>query len=239
MQFAETADQRIVLFETLAEAEAGIKHDALAANPGEDGLLGPVFQFTLHQQNDIPGRRQRAPFLGTSAHVHQDRAAFEIGDGLGHLPVPAKAADVVHNLSAGAYGGAGHAGFVGVDGEKRGRNLFLQFGDDGKDAPEFFFYAHRGSAGREFRTLRLIHRLRRVGANSGTGACRFTADVDDIGSFFEQTLCVGDGLIAVEELATIGKRIRGDVYDAHDQGALAEFERARTETPLEDGPHGD
>jgi len=57
--------------------------------------------------------------------VHEDGAAFEIGDGLGHLLVPAEPADVVDDLRARAHGGAGYSGFVGVHGEDDRGIFFL------------------------------------------------------------------------------------------------------------------
>jgi hypothetical protein len=46
-----------------------------------------------------------------------------------------------------------------------------------------------------------------------------------------------DGLVAVEVRAAVRKGIGRDIDDPHDQRALAEFERARAQAPLEDCSH--
>jgi len=48
---------------------------------------------------------------------------------------------------------------------------------------------------------------------------------------------VRQGLVAIQKLAAVGKGIRRDVEDAHDQRALAQFERTCAQIPLEDGSH--
>ena len=68
-------------------------------------------------------------------------------------------------------------------------------------------------------------------------ASGFSADVKDVGTLVQQTLGLLERLVAIEVSATVGEGIRGEVDDAHDQRALAEFQRACAQVPVEDGPH--
>ena len=229
VEFVESSQERIVVFEILAEAKAGIDHDAFTFDAGHGGGVGPVAEFALGEHHDVGYGREFAPFFGASTHVHQDGAAFEFGDGFGHLGVPTEGADVVDDFCAGFDGGTCDAGFVGVDGDDGGRTFLLQLGNNGKDAIALFFLGD-GLGG-----LGGFARCR--GVDAGTGAGGFAADVDDIGALVEKAEGVFDRFLGIEKVSTVGKRIRRDVHDTHHERALAEREGTRSDVPVEDGAH--
>ena len=51
----------------------------------------------------------------------------------------------------------------------------------------------------------------------GAGARGLPTDVDPVGAQLDRRPPVRDGHCVVEELATVGERVGGDVDDAHDQ----------------------
>jgi hypothetical protein len=86
--------------------------------------------------------------------------------------------------------------------------------DDGEDARLFFFGGERG----------------------GVGACRFTADVENVGAFVEEVERLGNGsfggVLGGVEVAAVGKGVGRDVENAHDEGSLAQSEGAGAEMPV-------
>ena len=134
---------------------------------------------------------------------------------MGHGWVPEVAADVVDDLDSGGDGALGGGGVVGVDREDGLRALLQNGFDDREDAGLFFF----GSEG------------------GGVGAGGFAADVEEVGSFVEHLEGVIDGAggsaFAGVEVAAVGEAVRGDVEDAHEEGAPAEREGASAEVPVE------
>ena len=45
----------------------------------------------------------------------------------------------------------------------------------------------------------------------------FRADIEDVGAFGGKALRLGNGGCRIEKAAAVGKRVRGDIEDAHDQ----------------------
>ena len=113
----------------------------------------------------------------------------------GHIRVEAQGADIIDNGGAGRQGGPGHRGLVGVDGDGDG-DFRGQGGDDRDDPAQFLFQGH----------------------GFGIGPGGFAAHVQDIGAGGHQLPGVGQGHGRVEMGAMVGKGIRGDVEDAHDEG---------------------
>ena len=63
-----------------------------------------------------------------------------------------------------------------------------------------------------------------VGGDRGRAAIgprRFRADVDDVGALRDHVARMRDRRLGVEKLAAVGKGIRRDIEDAHDERALA------------------
>ena len=123
LQFAETPQQWVVLLETFSESEAGVEHNPFAPHSRQHCFLRPLLEFPFHQQHNVAWRRKRAPLFRAPSHVHQNRAAFEFGDRLCHSRVPAKSADVVHDLRSGSHRRASHIRFVSVH-RKNCRGMF-------------------------------------------------------------------------------------------------------------------
>ena len=100
--------------------------------------------------------------------------------------------DVVDQACARRNSGVGYGGLGRID---RNPDLTGQGFYDRQDTGQFVGFAHR------------------LGARP-TG---FSADIDDIGALSDQVTGIFYGLASPRELSPIGKRIGGDVHDAHDQ----------------------
>src|SRR5207248_263596 len=174
VQFLESRDQRIILIETLAEAEPGVEHDVSTLQSGRNRYPRPLFQFGLNQGDDIFGWRQNAPLLWASAHVHEHGPALEISQRTDHLRVPVESADVVHDFRAGIYRSASHRRFVRVHGNYSGRASLLEIGDDRNDALQLRFGTHGWSRAEMFG----VNTFGRF--DPGSRTCRLSADVDNI-----------------------------------------------------------
>ena len=119
LQLVEMRQQRIVLFEVLAEAEAGIEHDARALHAALEGHLHAVGQIMLHQRDDVrfdAAACATAPGVPrvciiTTPHCSSAQVAAICGS---HC----KRADVVDDLRARADGCARDLRFVRVDGDQ-------------------------------------------------------------------------------------------------------------------------
>ena len=180
------AEQREVLLDGLAEAEARIPADAVRRNaePLEEAL--PFLKVGLDLRHDILVVR------GGRA-VHDDEAAVRRRGGFkraGHL----EAADVVEDVRA-ERSHLGHdLRLGGVDAHDE--SFLHESLDHGNDAAALLFKRDAGFV--EARTRGLA------------------AHVDDVGAGVEHRQAVLDGGIGVEVLPAIAKRIGRHVEDAHD-----------------------
>ncbi len=211
-QLVLVGEERVVVVEGFAEAVAGIENDAAAIDAGGEGAFQRLGEAGFHKRdNFILGEgRLGAPFVGAAAGVHEDDAALQIGAGLGHGEIPFEAGDVVDDFGAGGDGGASGFGFICINREHRFGTVAENGFDDGEDAVLLLLGAD-GIVGAEF---------------LGAGAGGFAADVDEVGALIEHGEGVLDGGVRVEKRAAIGERVGGDVEDAHDEGALAEWQGA-------------
>ena len=70
---------------------------------------------------------------------------------------------------------------------------------------------------------------RRSSSSAGTGSApgprRLAADVEDVRALVDHPQPVVDRRAGIEAHAAVGKRIRRDVEDPHDERALAQLER--------------
>ena len=65
----------------------------------------------------------------------------------------------------------------------------------------------------------------------GAGPRGFSSYINDVRAFVEHLHGMSDGMVSRKKLAAIGKRIRRDVQDSHDQGARAELELPAAQAP--------
>ena len=61
----------------------------------------------------------------------------------------------------------------------------------------------------------------------------FRADVDDVGALLFQLDGVRESAVGIEEFSAVGKRVRRDVQDAHQQRPLAQLQSLIAELPFE------
>ncbi len=134
------------------------------------------------------------------------------GERFGHARVPSEAGDVVDDLGAGAEGGAGGGGMIGVDGEDGFGTELEDAVEDGEQAGLLFF----GGDGR------------------GVGAGGLGAEIEEVGAVVEELKRVGDGGLVGEEEAAVGEAVGRDVDDAHHQRARPEGKDSGAQTPEED-----
>ena len=142
----------------------------------------PVPQFALHQHHDVGGGRLCTPLCGMASHVDQHGSALQFRQRLAHLRVPAKPADIIHNLGSGLHRGTSDAGLVGIDRDQRLRPLLLERSNDRDHPVQFFFFSDRGM-GRRFVLgcrVRPLPRLVEGRAHLRPWPCGFTAHIDDV-----------------------------------------------------------
>ena len=73
----------------------------------------------------------------------------------------------------------------------------------------------------------------------GARARAFGAEVEQVGAIFYALHAAGHRSLGAQEQTAIAEGVGCDVDDAHDEGALAERERAGLELPGGDGSGGD
>ena len=101
-------DQREVVLQGLAEADARVEHDALGGHPGRPGGLQPLAQERAHLADDVvvAGVVLHGPRL--APHVHQAHRRAALGDQGEDLRLGAAGGDVVDHRGPGAQRGLGH-----------------------------------------------------------------------------------------------------------------------------------
>ena len=133
--------------------------------------------------------------VGVGAPLHEDRRQAGVRDGRKHVRIRATTGDVIDIVHAdfctGTSDGCAHRIHTGDDAAG------CEFAHNRHDAREFLFFGHAGCA--------------------GTGG--FPADVDDVRAVINHLFGVRQCTAGVEVIATVGKRILGDVQDAHHEGA--------------------
>ena len=80
----QRAQQREVVRERLAEADARVERDALARNAGRHGRLGALGQEALDLGDDVVVARIVLHRARLAEHVHQAQVGARAGDDRGH-----------------------------------------------------------------------------------------------------------------------------------------------------------
>ncbi len=181
----ERAEQRQVVRQRLAEADAGIDDQPRAGDAG--GFTG--FDAGAEPIVDVEDDIVIVGFVLHGARValgmHQHDRQPGPRRGLEARGIMAQGRDVVDEVHAGLSRAAHHLGLARVDG-KPGARAGRQRLDDGADAAPFLL------------------RIDRIGA----GPRRFPADVEDVGPLRLQLQRVGDGRIRRQIAPAVGRSCR-------------------------------
>ncbi len=180
----------------LAEAEAQVDQQILLGDAGHFGSKQALHEETMDLGHHVVVMRVGLHVAGLALHVHQHHRHPGIG-GRVQRALLTQAEDVVDHAGAGLHGRSHHLRLEGVDADRHGgagRKLF----DHRQHALQFFFHRHR----------------------RGTRAARLATDIEQVGALLHQLQAVGHGRVGAVVRATIGERIRGDIDDAHDPGAV-------------------
>ncbi len=195
-------EQGQVVCQHLAEAEAGVDHQPLAADAccfaGRDAILQEMPHLFHHI--GIAWRLLHA--LRLTLHVHQAHRRI----GRGHCfqcAGRAQGHDVVHHGRAGIERRSHHLGLHRVD--RHHAAAAGQVLDHRQHAPHFLVHGHR--------------------CRAGPGG--LASDIEDIGARFQQLERMADRRLRIVQTAPVRKRIGRDVDDAHDEGPC-EGEAVRT-----------
>jgi hypothetical protein len=198
----QTAKQRQVVLDRLAEADAGIEQHPLLGDPRAHSEGQALFEKRLYVVYDIVVSRPTHPRLHgarLAKHVHQAAVRTALPHCLGHLGIAPQGGDVVHEARPRLQRGTGDHCLRGVDrdlgvGLQRGKPL-----DDGQHAPELLLLAHR----------------------LGAGAGGLAPDVDDVRALRHELHTVLDGGVSIKEQPSVGERVGGHVDDPHDSVGTA------------------
>ncbi len=155
-------------------------------------------------------RWKLGPRFGRSAHVIEDHCPAAVSDRLGNQCIECERARVVYDLYAERECLCGNSGFVGIDGDGD-LQVPLQALEHGNQAAKLFGFGDALGA-----------RPRGLGT-----------DIDDISSLLFHFDGASEGAVGVFVLAAVGKRVRRDVEDAHDERAVAQGDGTIGEFPDE------
>ena len=188
-QVRQGPQQREVVLQGLAEADAGVQQHVRHA--GAQGLarLGPQVTVNLRDHVGVVGGVLHG--LRVALHVHHAGGRSGVGAHAAHLGV-AQAGHVVDQVRPGAQGPGSHLGFHGVHAEQHVRAA--QGADDGQHPVEFL-------VGRDW-------------GRAGPGA--FPADVQDGHPGPAHGLRGGQGVLQGRVASAVAETVRRDVQDAHD-----------------------
>ncbi len=192
LELPELGNRLHALFRGLAEADPGIEHDRVARDAGLFRDAERIIEERVDVGYDADGG------LGLVAVVHDDDRHAMLADHAGHVGIALQAPDVVDDARAQAERPIGDLRLQRVD---RDGHAHLHHGREHGLQPR-----------------QLLLERHRLGAAIGAG--RFGADVDDVGAFLDHLPGMLERDFGFDELAAVGEGIRGDVEDAHDDGAV-------------------
>ena len=207
-QLGKPRDHRDALLRGLAEADAGIEHDALARDAGARRDVERAREERLHVGHDVERR------IDGLAVVHHDHRHAVLGGDACHVGIALQAPDVVEDR--------------GAPFERPGRDLGLDGVDRDRQAEPHDLGKHRR------KTRELVVERDRLRAGIWPG--RFRADVEDVGAFAGHAARMRDRNRRIEELSAVGEGIRRDIEDAHHQRPPAREQRCERIGPVEGLP---
>ena len=164
---------------------------ASRAMPGSVRDRERAFKKRLDVRDDVEAR------IGRFAIVHDDHGHAAARDKLRHVGIALQAPDVIHHCGALIERPFRHFGLHRVDRDRCAEAH------------------HGGQHGRE--PTQLLHGRNRFGP--AVGSRQFRADVDDVGAVRDHLLRMGNRHVRLQKYTAVGKRIRRDVQNAHDDRA--------------------
>lgn len=202
----QAVKQLQVVLKVFAKTDARVKKNALAGN-----TVG--FQlgcYITENAGDIPQGIVIVGILlhglGAIGHMHNDITRLGFCKDWQHVAKIEGPGDVIDDGGTGFDGFSGDLRFLGIDGDGDVEGLGESF-NDGDDAVEFFV---------------LIDAV-------GTGTSTFAADIDDVGTVFNELGCMGYGKFGIG--VAIGEAVRRYIENAHDERLLIEIQVIRAAGP--------
>ncbi len=196
--FAKPGQRRQILLERLAEADAGVEHDAVGADAGFRRAL----QRVLEEADDVGDDVDRA--VDHRAVVHDDDTGIVGGRDMRHIRIAQQAPDIVEDRRAAA--------------EARPPPPWPS-GYRSRPAPRSRRRAPPAPAAR-------APSPPRVRPGVAAGLVDSAADIDDIRALVDHAPRVGQRIVQRHRAAAIGEAVRRHIEDAHDQRLALIGERA-------------
>ncbi len=135
------------------------------------------------------------PAVTTTVHEYHTRAGLLHNER--HAVIKTKSADIVHNLGSNLHGAPCYTGAIGIDRD----------GNGGRSNNRFYYGQH--PAHLFFFRNRFTPRPRRL-----------ATDIHDVGTLLFNLFGARDRAFTIKVQAAVGKGIRCDVKNPHDNGAV-------------------
>jgi len=197
-----------------AETDAGIEDDREAIDTGTACAADGGVQVLGDCEHHIRNGAELAPGFRGAAHVVENQTGVILYDYLGEERIPGETAGIVDDLGAVFNGEFGHFRFVSVHGDRNGQ-FVAQALQHRNETPQFF-----GG-----------------GDTRGFGPRGLRPNIDDVRALLLHLDRAREGAVGVHIFSAIGKRIGRDVQHAEDHGALAQFNFAGLQFPVEKLSH--
>ena len=194
----QVAEQGVVGLQAFPEAQSRVEDDVVMTVSLQ--LVALLFEEVHHGLVDVAAEAVLVHGLRGAYAVHEhvgDTLLANVGQ---HVGVEESTRDVVDDVCTLVHGLFGDAFAEGVYGDDRLRE-FLTDGFQGRNEPFLFLL---------------------FGGDGVVGTGGASADVDDVCALFQQFSAVPDSVVNSIVFASVGKRVRRDVKDAHD-GRVGEF----------------
>src|SRR5262245_34607920 len=184
-------DQGHVLFDALAETDAGVDGDQVARNASHLAGRGALEKKAPDVLDNVVIGRAFVLVLRPAAPVHQHDRNGPFGEQWQHVRVVAQRRDVVDDARAGIETRPRNGGAAGVD---RYQNVVPGQPRHHRQHPAQFLLGRGGDRARPR---------------------RLAADIDDVGALRNKTQAIVDGLRWIKMLSAVGKGVGCDVEDRH------------------------
>ena len=172
-------------FICFAETNARIKNDSFVFDSGSSGNIDTFLCFSKHIY-------EKVIVFCVGFVVHKTAGYIMFGDDTGHVRIIFEPPDIVDQIGTCLDSCICNTSFVSIY-RDRYIKTFAKCFDDRNDTCCFFFGTDR----------------------SMPRTCGFTADIQNISTVFDHSFCMHQSMIHSIPFATIRKRIRGHVQDAH------------------------